>query len=331
MIPFRIAGNGIYQPRLIVASSQLDQRFSKKEGWTESKFGIKTRGVADKHETSSVMGAAAAKKALAKAGWDAGDLDVIIGACGVMEQPIPSTSVLIQKQLGLGDSGIPTFDVNLTCLSFLSALDVATMGISCGHWKKILIVSSDIASAGLDYSVPETASIFGDGAAAICLEATSDMNGPGMLSRGFETYGDAHELAVLRAGGTGLRVEEGYEEIVKGSYFEMDTFGIFKAAAKCLPNLIESTLKKSGHTKDTIDLVICHQASAPAVEHIRRLFKSDLDRVVNLFSQFGNQIATSIPTVLSYALDHKLVKPGQSILLLGTAAGVSAGTIVLRV
>ncbi len=331
MIPFRITGNGTYQPTLTVTSSELDKKFGKKAGWTETKFGIEKRGVAGKHETSSMMGAEAAKNALAKAGWNADDLDAIIGACGVMEQPIPSTSVLIQQQLGLGNSGIPTFDVNLTCLSFLSALDVAIMGISCGHWKRILIVSSDIASAGLNYSVPETASIFGDGAAAICLEATKDMDGSGMLSRGFETYGDAYKLAVLRAGGTRLRVEEGYDEIVKGSYFEMDTFGIFKAAAKCLPDLIDRTLKQAGYTRETIDLVVCHQASSPGVEHIRRLFKSSPDRVVNIFSKFGNQIATSIPTVLSYALDHKLVKPGQSILLLGTAAGVSAGTIVLRV
>ncbi|MGH1399208.1 MAG: 3-oxoacyl-[acyl-carrier-protein] synthase III C-terminal domain-containing protein [Alphaproteobacteria bacterium] len=331
MIPFKIAGNGTYQPELTVPSSQLDKKFGKQAGWTEKKFGIKKRSVANSQETSSVMGAAAAQKALEKAGWDARDLDVIIGACGVMEQPIPSTSVLIQQHMGLGNSGIPTFDVNLTCLSFLSAFDVATMGISCGRWKKILIVSSDIASAGLDYSVPETASIFGDGAAAICLEATMDQNGPGMLSRGFETYGDAHKLAVLRAGGTRLRVEEGYDAIVKGSYFEMDTFGIFKAAAKCLPDLIDRTLEQAGYTRETIDFVVCHQASAPAVEHIRRMFKPAPDKVVNIFSEVGNQIATSIPTVLSHTLDHGLVKAGQSILLLGTAAGVSAGTIVLRV
>lgn len=331
MIPFKIVGNGTYQPELILPSSELDKKFGKQDGWTEKKLGIKKRGVANSQETSSMMGAKAAQKALEKAGWNANDLDVIIGACGVMEQPIPSTSVLIQQKLGLGNSGIPTFDVNLTCLSFLSAFDVATMGISCGRWKKILIVSSDIASAGLDYSVPETASIFGDGAAAICLEATTDKDGSGMLSQGFETYGGAHELAVLRAGGTRLRVEEGYDAIVKGSYFEMDTFGIFKAAAKCLPDLIDRTLKQAGYTRKTIDLVACHQASAPAVEHIRRMFKPDPGKVVNIFSEVGNQIATSIPTVLSHTLDHGLVKAGQSILLLGTAAGVSAGTIVLRV
>jgi len=243
MIPLKIAGSGIYRPKQSVPSSALDNRIGKDTGWTESKFGIKSRGVADRDETSSYMGAEAAKRALEKAGWNKTEPDVIVGACGVMEQPIPSTSVLIQHKLGLGKSGIPTFDVNLTCLSFLSAFDIVSMGIASGNWKKALIVSSDIASAGLDYSVPETASIFGDGAAAICVEAANDRDGPGILSRGFETYGDANHVATLRAGGTKIRVEEGYDALVKGSRFEMNAFEVFKAAGKCLPRLIDRVLE----------------------------------------------------------------------------------------
>ncbi len=331
MIPLRIAGNGIYTPQKRVPSNELDKIYGRDEGWTESRFGIKQRGIASPHETSSYMGAQAAQIALAKAGWKAEDLDVIIGACGVMEQPIPSTSVLIQQKLGLGKSGIPAFDVNLTCLSFLSALDIASMGMACGRWKKALVVSSDIASAGLDYDVPETASIFGDGAAAICLEASDLQSGTGVLSQDFESYGDYNALATLRAGGTRLKVEEGYDALVKGSRFEMDSFGIFKAAAKSLPSLIDRVLRKAGKSRESIDLVVCHQASRPAVEHIRRMFKSNPERVLNIFSDFGNQIATSLPTTLSYALDHNLIKPGSHVLLLGTAAGVSAGAMVLRV
>lgn len=331
MIPLKIAGSGIYRPRQSVLSSDLDARIGKDIGWTENKFKIKSRGVADKEETSSYMGAEAAKIALERAGWKTTDPDVIVGACGVMEQPIPSTSVLIQHKLGLGKSGIPTFDVNLTCLSFLTAFDLVSMGIACGNWKKALIVSSDIASAGLDYSIPETASIFGDGAAAICIEATTDPDGPGLLSRGFETYGDAHQVAALRAGGTKLRVEEGYDALVKGSRFEMNAFEIFKAAGKCLPKLIDRVLQQGGQSRESLDLILCHQASAPAVEHIRRLFSSAPDRVVNIFPTVGNQIATSLPTVLAHTFENKLAGPGDNILLLGTAAGISAGTMLLRV
>src|SRR5580704_19536064 len=99
-------------------------------GWTASNFAIRSRGVASGEETSSSFGAAAARLALAAAGWQAPDLDVIVAACGVMEQPIPGTACLIQRRLGLGASGIPAFDVNATCLSFLVALDLIGLGFA---------------------------------------------------------------------------------------------------------------------------------------------------------------------------------------------------------
>ncbi|MCH2547107.1 MAG: 3-oxoacyl-ACP synthase [Alphaproteobacteria bacterium] len=331
MIPLKIAGSGIYRPRNALLSSELDDKIGRPTGWTQERFAIISRAIASADETSSFMGAQAIRCAMKNAGWSLDAPDVIIGACGVMEQPIPSTSVLIQQKLGLGKSGIPTFDINLTCLSFLFALDVAAMGISCGRWKRVVIVSSDIASAGLDYNMPEIASIFGDGAAAICIEATTDPSGAGILAQGFETYGDGHQLATLRSGGTRIRIEDGFDAIKKGAKFEMDTFGIFKAAAKCLPRLIDRVLAEAGHTRDSIDLIVCHQASAPAIGHVRKLFKSAPNRVVDIFATTGNQIATSIPTALCHALHNNMAKSGDHVLLLGTAAGVSAGAMLLRI
>nr|WP_237392536.1 3-oxoacyl-[acyl-carrier-protein] synthase III C-terminal domain-containing protein [Aurantiacibacter rhizosphaerae] len=246
-----------------------------------------------------------------------------------MEQPIPSTAVLVQDQLGLGRSGVPCFDVNQTCLSFVAALDVAATGISAGRWQRALVFASDIASAGLDPAVPKTRSIFGDGAAAVAIEAATD-GARGMLSCATVTHGAHHSLAQLRAGGTRLRVSEGYDALVAGSRFEMDAFGIFKAAAKALPGVIDRALADAGVTRDELACVICHQASAPGVEHVQRLFAPIGDRVINLFSTHGNQIAASIPTVLAHALESGKAGPGDAILLLGTAAGISATAVVIR-
>jgi 3-oxoacyl-[acyl-carrier-protein] synthase-3 len=328
MTPFRIAGWGAYRPRTTRPSRELDEAFGKEPGWTEREFGIAARGIAAPDETSSMMGAEAARRALTRTGWDG--FDVLIGACGVMEQPIPSTSVLIQDRLGLGSSGIPAFDINQTCLSFLTALDIAAMGISAGRWQRALIVSSDIASAGLDPAAHQISSIFGDGAAAIALEKVSPAEDRGLMSSGFESYGKGHQLATLRAGGTRLRVTQGYEALVAGSYFQMDAFGIFKAAARCLPRLIDRVLDQAGQSRDTIDLVVCHQASAPGVEHVRRLFAPNSARVVDIFPTTGNQIAASIPSVLAHVLEQGLAARGSNVLLLGTAAGISAGAGVLR-
>jgi len=330
MTPFKIVGYGRYLPRQIRTSRELDTIFRQAAGWTEDRFGIRQRHVASPDETSSFMGAAAAREALTMADWKDGDFDALIGACGVMEQPIPGTSVLIQNALGLGKSGVWAFDVNQTCLSFLTALDVVAMGMCSGRFKRALIVASDIASAGLDLKDPQTASIFGDGAAAICVEKTSDTDGPGLLSRCFETYGAGKDLATLRAGGTRIRVEDGYEALLDGSRFRMDAFGIFKAAARTLPRMVDQVLGEAGLNRETVDLVVCHQASHPGLEHVRRLMGGDPDRVVDCFGKLGNQIAASLPNVLVEAHANRRVIPGGSVLLLGTAAGISAAAMVLR-
>ncbi|MGB3167521.1 MAG: 3-oxoacyl-[acyl-carrier-protein] synthase III C-terminal domain-containing protein [Alteraurantiacibacter sp.] len=324
---FAIAGWGAYRPRTVLRSEELDVRHEEAPGWTQAQFGIAERPVAAPDETSSMMAAEAARIALARANWADGEFDALIGGCGVMEQPIPSTAALVQDRLGLGASGIPAFDVNQTCLSFMAALDVAAMGIACGRWRRVVVFASDIASAGLDPDIAKTRSIFGDGAAAVAIEAA---DGSGLLATRFATHGQHNALAQLRSGGTKLRVTEGYDMLVAGSFFEMDAFGVFKAAAKVLPGIIDGALADAGMTRDDLDCVICHQASAPGVEHVRRLFAPRGKRVVDIFAYTGNQIAASIPTCLAHALDSGAAKRGDRVLLLGTAAGISAAAMVIR-
>jgi len=332
VIHLKLLGWGHYKPRNQVPSSALDLRLGLPIGTVERQHGIRQRGFAAPDETSSFMAARAAQQALNMSGWKPGAFDVLIGACGVMEQPIPSTAILIQRELGLGRSGITAFDVNQTCLSFVAALDIASLGLATGRWKRALIASADIASAGLDEKDSKVLSIFGDGAAAIAVEAVRpSTNGPGVLASRSESYGEGAHLATLRSGGTKLRVEEGYDALVEGGRFRMDAFGIFKAAAKRLPKLISGVLKDAGLGMDEIDLVICHQASAPGVAHVQKLFAPRGNRVINIFPDAGNQIASSIPTVLSHSLAGGLAKHGDIIMLLGTAAGISASAMILRI
>lgn len=327
----KIIGWGSYRPKNCVSSVELDRRFGMECGWTEAQFGIRARSVAAPEETTSMMAAVACDKALEVAKIDPTTLDVIIGACGVMEQPIPSTAAIVQDRLGLGRSGIHAFDVNQTCLSFMTALDIAVMGIAAERWERTLIFSSDIASAGLNPENEKIRSIFGDGAAAVVVEsAPGDCSKPGLLGRDFATRGVDYKLAQLRSGGTRVRASEGWDVLKAGAYFEMDAFGIFKAAAKCLPAVIRNALAQAKLTKDDLDVVLCHQASAPGVEHVRRIFAPNPDRVVNIFANTGNQIATSIPTVLNHALETKIAKSGDTIMMLGAAAGVSAGAMIFR-
>jgi 3-oxoacyl-[acyl-carrier-protein] synthase-3 len=328
MPQLRIAGSGAALPGRRVSSAEIDARLGRAEGWSEAAFGIRSRAVACGAETSSSLGAAAAAAALEQASWAPGDLDVIVGACGVMEQPIPGTAALIQRRLGLGGSGIPAFDVNATCLSFLAALDVVSLGFAAGRWRRALIVSADLASAALNFEDPEASMIFGDGAAAAAVEAGE---GPSaILGYRLETYGESWELCQLQAGGTRLRPKDDLEDFLARSVFRMDGPGVFKATAKRFPGFVRRLLEDCGVTVDQIDLVAPHQASAAALEHLRRALPEAADRVVDIFAEHGNQVAASLPTTLHHAIASGRLKRGDLALLVGSAAGISLGGAVLR-
>lgn len=327
MIALTLRGAGAVKPIAERTSVQIDRLSGHDDGWTEAKFAIRTRGLASPVETSSVMGAEAAKTALAAADWAAGDVDVIVGACAVMEQPIPGTACLIQAKLGLGASGIPAFDVNATCLSFLTALDVVSLGMAAGRWKKALIVSADIASAALDFSDPEASVIFGDGAAAVCVEAGGE---GALLAYRLETYGSGAEYCQLAAGGTRLRPHDDLDEFLAAARFRMDGPNLFREAARRFPRFLQRLMKESGVGLGDIDIVTPHQASAAAIEHLRRSLSGHGDKVFDIFADHGNQIAASMPTALTRAIETGRVLRGDHVLLVGTAAGVSLGGAVLR-
>jgi 3-oxoacyl-[acyl-carrier-protein] synthase-3 len=328
--PLKIVGTGVYHPAGRVSSEQIDGKISKAAGWTEQNFKIGERGVACSEETTSAMGAAAAIQALDAAGVTPGEVDVIIGACGVMEQPIPGTSVLIQHKLGLGSSGIPAFDVNATCLSFLAALDVVAMGLESGRWSRALIVSSDIASAALDFQDPGASVIFGDGAAAAVVERGEGGQGPALLGSRIETYGSGFELCELRSGGTRLRPHEDMEEFLSGSSFRMDGPGVYRAARKRAPRLLQKLFASAGVSLEEISLVIPHQASAHGLSYLHDVLGIEEERIVNIFHSRGNQIAASMPTALHKAIASGRLKRGDLALMIGTAAGISIGAAVFR-
>lgn len=322
----RILGTGKYLPRRRVSSDEIDGRLGWRMGTTEARYGLAARHVAEQEETSSMMAAEAARMALENAGIRPKDLDLILGGCGVMEQAIPSTATLVQDRLGLGQSGIAAYDVNATCLSFVQALDLAAMKIRLGQARLVLVFSADIASVGLDWAEPDTAAIFGDGAAAVVLGADGD----GPLATRFETYGAAREACVLEGGGTRITAAVDPQAAVRASYFRMDGQAAFRAAARHLPRFLKRLMGDAGAQMSDVACIVPHQASGLALEHGLARLGLPVGRVVKTFARYGNQIATSIPTALHTAIEEGRLKRGDLALILGTSAGVSIGGMVVR-
>lgn len=326
----RIVATGSYVPRTAVPSTEIDRKLAKPPGWTKRLFKIEKRHYAEPDETTSYMAAKAAALALERAGLDARELDCIVAACGVGEQPIPSTAVLVQNKLGLGDSGIAAFDVNSTCLSFVTAFDLVADAIALGRFGRVLIVSSDIASCGLDWSNPEAAAIFGDGAAAVIVERATPGESGRLIASGMETYGSYQDVCRLEAGGTRVSPYRADDGFWSRTQFKMDGPAALDCVLARLPGFLEKLSHKAAVGIGDLRLLVLHQASSYSLAAVQNHLGFQSDKMVKIFADYGNQIATSIPHVLDRAITANRLVRGDRFLMLGTSAGISFGGLVVE-
>lgn len=324
--PLTILGSGTALPHTCLTSETLDDRIGRAPGWLYRHSGVARRYVCE-DEDQVDLAVAAAQSALADSGVAAHDIRLIVFAAAVPYQSIPATAPLIQARLGIGDGACMAFDVNSTCLSFLTALDIAShMTGPCG---KALVIASEVASRGLPWdSDPATAALFGDGAAAVVV--SSDPAGPssGILASRMETYPSAYEACALGAGGTRYDYHGDRGNFDRHSRFRMDGETLYKLTVRHFEPFLDRLLAEAGWERGEVELVVPHQASPGALAHLARRCGFAADIVVNIVRDHGNQIAASLPTALHTARKASS-RQGQKTLMLGTSAGVSLGGMAL--
>lgn len=324
----KIIGTGTYLPTNTIFSSELDKQFNKPDGWFQKKSGIHKRSFAS-FETSSYMGAQSALMAIKNADLKLDDIDCIISACGVMEQAIPVTGILIKEQLGI-KSSIPCFDINLTCISFMVALDIAAGYLLSGKYKNVLIVSSEMPSKGINEECVETYPIFGDGAAALILSKSDPLNQNQLIDSKIENHIEGINFCQILGCGTKYNPLKTSVNLNETHYFKMDGKKLFKLSSKLFPQFVSNFLKDNDFSIEDIDLIIPHQASGSALKIIRNKLNAKEDRFYNNILNVGNQMSASIPYALHCAIQSNRVVRGNLVLLLGTAAGLSFGATLLR-
>ncbi|MEZ5946926.1 MAG: 3-oxoacyl-[acyl-carrier-protein] synthase III C-terminal domain-containing protein [Hyphomonas sp.] len=327
MLKSAILGTGSKAGGTIVLSSEIDSRLGKKAGWLEKTCGVVSRTVIASGESQESLGSAAALAAIEDAGLHPPDIDLILFASAVGRQPIPATAALIKRELGLDTSPIPAFDINATCLSAVAALDIADMYIATGRVSRVLIVASEIATRALPWEDdPATAGLFGDGAAAIVV-GRRDAQAPSLNVNSvlMETWAQGYDMCALASGGTRFDFHNEPDAFEANSFFRMDGHALFKLTRSKLPRFIDRLIARSGWQQDEIRLVIPHQASPLALEHMIRKCGFAREKVVSTVRSTGNLIAASIPATLDLARRQGRIRKGDKILLIGTSAGVSLG------
>ena len=333
-----ISGWGHALPKAQVSTDALEATHGLPSGSLSAATGVQSRYVASRlaEESQVALGLAAARVALERADVGADSLDLIIAASAVPQQLIPGTAPLYQRGLGLGDGRCQVMDVNTTCLSALSALDIAASFLESGRAQRVLIVSSELASCALPWKTdPEVAALFGDGAAAWVVEAggagsrAANAEDRGLVGTAFASFPSAYEACQLPVGGTANSPHDDPEAFLEAAFFQMSGEQLFRLVRGEFAGFMDGFLNRIGWRTEDVDVFVPHQASPISLLHMARAFRVQSERYVDITRTHGNQIAASIPLAFSEARSRGLIKDGARVLMLGTSAGVQFGAAAL--
>jgi 3-oxoacyl-[acyl-carrier-protein] synthase-3 len=319
----RISGTGSYLPPRRLTNADLvtqlaAQGVETSDEWIVERTGIRARHFADDGVFSSDLALQAAKNALDAAGRSAKDVDLIIVATSTPDMVFPSTACILQNKLGA--NGCPAFDVQAVCSGFIYALTVADAMIQSGAAKCALVVGAEIFSRILDFKDRTTCVLFGDGAGAVVLEASSQ---PGILAS--DLHADGKHVGILCVPG---HVSGG--AILGDPLLKMDGQAVFKLAVGLLESAARATLTKANMTDADIDWLVPHQANIRIMQSTARKLKLSMDKVVVTVHEHGNTSAASIPLALDHGVRSGQIKKGETLLLEGVGGGFTWGAVLLN-
>jgi len=321
----KIVGWGMYVPEQIVTNHDLAQRMDTSDEWIVQRSGIRERHMAGEHDTTSTMSAAAGKQALARAGLTAADLDCIIVASSTPDYHTPPVSSLVQNLLGAVDT--PAFTVVTGCTGFVYAYSIANQFIQSGAYKNILVIGAELLSRFLNWQDRSTCVLFGDAAAAMVIQATTERCG--MHSFVLGSDGAQSDAIIMRSGGS--KKPFGAQALADGDIFlEMDGRTVFKFAARVVGKACQDVLQQAGMTLDDIDWIIPHQANLRIIESAAKDMRIPLDRFIINIDRYGNTSAASIPLAFSEAVEDGRIKPTDKVLMVSFGAGLTWGAAIMQ-
>ncbi|PIT50138.1 3-oxoacyl-[acyl-carrier-protein] synthase III C-terminal domain-containing protein [Snodgrassella alvi] len=323
-IPLKILSTGAAIPARCVTSSELDRRFNKPDGYVQRRSGIEHRFHITDDVSQAQLAAMALSDALQRQQIAPDSIDLLISAAAIGTQALPYTAAHILKVSDLPQN-IASFDINNSCVGFMTALEMAACLLNQGVYRRIAIVSADLASRGLNWDDEESALIFGDGAACAIVEKGDGSSG--ILSFLLETYPEGLDLCEIRAGGTRRNLRVGMED--SDFLFDMKGKQLFRLATTLIESFAERLLQQAGLSMPQVDCVLMHQASHLAIKHICKQLRIRPDQYVDIYRYRGNQVAASIPSVMHEAWTTGQVHAGKPVMLFGTAAGLTLGGMVL--
>ncbi len=325
-----VTGTGRAIPSVCVTNEDLAKRMDTSDEWIRQRSGVQTRYWAADGVSCSDLAAEAAAKAIAAAGLQNDDIDLIVLATLSGDAFFPGTSAFLNARLGL--AGVPALDIRCQCTGFLYALSVASQFIRAGVYRRVLLVGVEIHSTGLDLSSRgrDVSVLFGDGAGALVLEAGPDDRG--ILSIHLHADGRFAKALWTEAPGSCYHPVRLTKEMMDEGmiYPKMDGRLVFKHAVVKLPEVISEALQYNKLSLDDIDHFLFHQANLRINEFVAGSLGIPETKVHNNIQKYGNTSAAAIPILLDELVESAGLGDGQLVLMAGFGSGFTWGSAVVR-
>jgi 3-oxoacyl-[acyl-carrier-protein] synthase-3 len=307
---------GAYIPQDIRTNQWFVDRMDTSDEWIIKRTGIKQRHIASSDENTSDLGVKASKIAISRAGIDIKDIDLVI--CATISPDylcMPSTACLISEKLGI--KNVMALDISAACTGFVYALQTAQAFIQSGMKKNILIVGAEKLSSIVDYTDRTTCMLFGDGAGASIISATSKKQ-EAILDIQCSADGALQDLLLTPAA-----------QSSEASFMQMKGNETFKVAVRTLTNDVRDIMSKNKLKNEDIDLFIPHQANYRIIKAVGDALKFEDSQKVVTVEKYGNTSSASIPMAINDVYESKRLKNGNLMLLDAFGGGLTWGSALI--
>jgi 3-oxoacyl-[acyl-carrier-protein] synthase-3 len=309
-----------------MTNADLERMVDTSDSWIRERTGISERRIASDEESTTEMGARAATRALARAGLEPSDVDLIIVTTATPDRWLPATACEVQSRIGASRSSL-AFDLHAACTGFLYAVSMAEGYVAAGRGEVALVVSSEKMSSILNWEDRTTCVLFGDGAGAVVVQPSE--NGEGILSSFHRSDGDMADLLQRPAGGAALPLDE---EVLrrKDHLMQMSGREVFKSAVRSMARAGKIVLGEAGLDAGQVDLMVPHQANSRIIESTARYSGIPMEKVFVNLGRYGNISSATIPVGLDEAGEEGLIGPGSLVLMTSFGAGLTWGAMAVR-
>lgn len=318
-----ITGVGSYLPSRTLTNLDLERMVDTSDEWIVTRTGIRERRLAEEGQATSDLAVEAARAAMADAGIEPDDVDLLVVGTSSPDMVFPSTACLTQAKLGMV---CPAYDVQAACTGFVYAMHSGTAAIESGRASTVLVVGADALTRHVDFSDRATCVLFGDGAGAVVLQASEE---PGVMGISLGADGTGADVLKIPAGGSAAPAT--VERLEAGEhYLKMAGNEVFKFAVRVIPKVTRTALKESHLKVDDLRWLIPHQANQRILDTVADRLGMPHERVFSHLERTGNTSSASVPLALDDLYTSGQLAPGDYLAFVGFGAGLTWGAVIVR-